>query len=245
MTKERFVAFIDILGFKKLLKTPGAEKLLSILQPCMRSIKMAHAMDLDVTTTTSINGKTVSKKTKVSPKYFALEELQVFSDSIFLFSKSNTNADLIQIVDFSIIIFERLLRAGIPSRGVLTFGECLIDKELNIFLGKALTHAYLTEQNLDIVGLVIDLDGEISAYKKLPVKAKCGKSHEYYIPSPSPDLFFDINKENAMKEFKKLTEESGDLKHRYENSIEIVDTMLTVPHERVTEKFWIKHPLEE
>lgn len=131
----------DFLGFKRLRQALGTDGLYELYQNGLSPL-IKHAA--------ARRGKTIQQGTKplfvpeVGPHSI---EHRVVSDSILLFSSSNTFDDFLKIVDAS----HRLLCSGfaghkVPLRGAIGYGDLILDPQ-SIWIGSAIEDAYIAERN--------------------------------------------------------------------------------------------------
>ncbi len=134
MDENRLFAYLDILGFKDMIKT----------------------RKLSVPT---ILKKFVSNLTlrRMNPDF----DVIYFSDTILFYSKiTGCNGTLHDdIITLSRLFIIEMLRQKIPVRGVITYGEFNVDIEssshIKLFWGQALIDAHEAESTEDIIGLFI------------------------------------------------------------------------------------------
>lgn len=172
---KRFVAFFDILGFKDYV--------------------LRHSIDDVYDRLLSLNeikpGK--SREDDFSPEYGSKLIFTAFSDSIFIFTKDN-NIENFQHFVLSINRMMRMaFRAGIPLKGAIAYGEIVVDLEKNLFCGQPITDAYLLEEDLQYMGIVVhhsveriiqkykeyDLDFSNKIFKEVSTPFKYGKRIHY------------------------------------------------------------------
>jgi hypothetical protein len=95
----------------------------------------------------------------------------IFSDSIILFSLDETSDSCLKLLLYAWRFTQILLGAGVPTRGAITYGEMYINEAQQVFLGKALTAAYLLEKNQKWIGGAID-DSVFKAFPALDREVK-------------------------------------------------------------------------
>jgi hypothetical protein len=132
---EKFLLYIDILGFSELIKSNDNKvaKLYSI-------IDTLHVHQHDTF------------------------ETIVFSDTILVFNKVNpiTNHDneylVMYFCEFVQDLFYRCIELEIHFRAILTHGEFLFEKmkHISAYYGNALIDSYLKEKDIDAMGMFID-----------------------------------------------------------------------------------------
>ncbi len=129
-TDNRFVAFIDILGFKDLV---------------MRNTH-SHIYEL-LSEISKLRNKIDNWINKGEDRYLNAELYTVsFSDSIVIFSKSDS------IEDFDLFtygvkwLFAKAIEKSIPMKGALAHGEISLNKSSQIYFGQPIIDAYLLEE---------------------------------------------------------------------------------------------------
>jgi hypothetical protein len=128
--KESYVAFIDVLGFKKMVFADKTEKLQSFFDIAIEELRSNNDGDNQIDST-------------------------IISDSIVLFSPFTTVGftNLIKAIQN---IQVRFIMEDIWMRGAVSYGDICFFKEKNIVLGKGLINAYLLEQQAKYPRVIID-----------------------------------------------------------------------------------------
>lgn len=171
--KEKFVLYLDIMGFKERVNRVKIKELREQL----------------------LLFKTKNNKLKPLLKGLKdniLIDMAQFSDSIVLVSKDTTIDDLNRISKAATILMQTALQTGFALRGAIAKGNMIFDNENQLFFGKALVDAYLLEEELCYYGVVFheSMEGDIiSALPHKPnlpiediaVPLKKGKSKHYHI----------------------------------------------------------------
>lgn len=127
---NRFVAFIDVAGFKSLCENNHAE-----------AIKLLKKL------------KEIAKK--CNPHFRDEVDFILMSDSILFFSRDDSAESFVcfcQVIGeyFNWAMIHRLMNAG------LAWGEMYVDKEEMIFCGKPLNQAYKLQEQMDYFGIICD-----------------------------------------------------------------------------------------
>jgi hypothetical protein len=137
---ERFVAFIDILGFKNMVDRMEHDELYRKLQ------QLAIFLD-----------EVVRPDLKKMGEQFSGVDVRVtnFSDSIIVFSKSNTPEDFLVITYALKFIFCKAIETEIPLKGAMSYGKCTVNQSRKIYFGKSIIDAYQTEEQVKYLGLVL------------------------------------------------------------------------------------------
>lgn|GEM_PF-1286634 len=133
---ERYLLYLDILGFKDLTEKRKSAEIFSIINKTL--IFLYDVEDL-------------SKKS-VSTLYF--------SDSFILYSEPGIDEDIFRdIYQISRLLHSFLLSKGIPTRGSISFGEFNVQNDSvnkhQVYFGTALNDAYIAKQKDKWVGITI------------------------------------------------------------------------------------------
>ncbi len=182
-TTDRFVAFFDIMGFKDLVLKTQHERifdLLKILSESRANLESKNLTELD-------NGLKLGQT-----KSFT------FSDSIFLFTKTDSSEDAFKILLDCIHIMHKSLEHQIPIKGAISFGKITLDLNNSIYFGQPIIDAFLLQEDLQLYSVIADHSfqkkiqdkniGELDAifsFYKAPLKS--GKAN-HYILKPSLQL---------------------------------------------------------
>jgi len=152
-TANRFVAFFDIMGFKDLVQRNSHDNILKRLETLKNVLKKLENSH-------SENNKTLKK---LMTEKFQTRSI-TFSDSIIIFSKSDTIKDFDKLVLDSYSIIHKALENGIGIKGALSYGEITVDFENYLFFGQPIIDAYLLHDELLLYTAV--LDNNIEAKQK-------------------------------------------------------------------------------
>lgn len=213
---KRFVAFCDILGFKDYVLRHDIndvyERLLTL-----NEIKP---------------GK--SKEDDFSPEYGSKLIFTAFSDSIFLFTKDDSLENLRHLVLSLNRMIRMAFRAGIPLKGAIASGEMVVDLEKSLFCGQPITDAYLLEEDLQYMGIVVhhsvermikkykehDLDFSNKIFKEVSTPFKYGNRIHYNLNFKRglSRVFSTIEKSIKVQRF----ETSGDARKYVDNTLEML-----------------------
>lgn len=141
-TANRFVLFMDILGFKERVARNSHEDVLKVLQLLQK--KIADSL----------------KKRKDSGI-----EINIFSDSIILFSKDETSNSLISLSIIANDIIRTAINYGVPIKGALAKGKITCDQSKQLFFGQALIDAYQLQESTKYYGVLVHHSAEEDAKK--------------------------------------------------------------------------------
>ena len=134
--QEKFVLYLDIMGFKERVSTTPID----VLEKELLSFK--------------------TKSNQLKPLLMAgdtgntLMNMAQFSDSIVLVTQKDTKNDLNRISKAAVILMQIGMKTGFALRGAIAKGEMVFDVENQLFFGKALVDAYLLEEELSYYGIV-------------------------------------------------------------------------------------------
>jgi hypothetical protein len=150
-TCDRFVAFLDIMGFKNRLIREGQERVREMLESLLPTIENIK------------NSKRVlyAKQVKNSDINTTIDDFSsliypvTFSDSIILFSKDESDDSAIEIIVNAAFIMSEALKKEIPMKGAIAFGEMTVDKIHLLYFGTPLIDAYELHKELQIYGVVL------------------------------------------------------------------------------------------
>lgn len=188
-TKQRFVVFLDIMGFKDRVARNTQESLYEELTDFNRDITNI------INSTKGVNPKRSTKQSDSSDITLIKSEeendeilLAQFSDSIVIFSNGNTKENLLAIskVAKQIMISAINRQKPIPLKGALAEGNITCDMVKQLFFGQALIDAYLLEENVQYYGIVVHhsaeqsvIDSASNLFKDNLVPLKSGKIKHY------------------------------------------------------------------
>lgn len=174
-TVKRYVAFIDILGFKSIFDNfNNADELgdqMSVI--LLSSIRSAlSGTNVEVDDDTDLNSISSIK-------------VYQFSDSIVLYTEDDGKKSLSNFITALNLLFAQSMIRGFPLRGALTLGELYVKG--SIVVGEPLINAYKIEYRQEWAGLIIDcnmpeqvlkelLDEQLVAYYNVSMKDIPNKS---------------------------------------------------------------------
>ena len=134
VTRERFVVFLDIMGFKDIVRSnPKHDELKKRLGELNDSIN-----------------KLIKEEEATS-----IIELVQFSDSIILFTKNNTNEQLVKLVSIVCLIMQEAIELKFAMKGAIAKGVLTCDSNKKVYFGQAQIDAYLLEENVWYYGIVV------------------------------------------------------------------------------------------
>lgn len=156
-TEERFVAVLDIMGFKDRVARNTSKKILDEMKRFSNLRNEFHEQtnylyDQNILVTTC------------------------FSDSIFIFSKDKSIVSLEALVYLTIQIFSKAAGDNIPMKGAIAEGELTVDVKEQIYFGQPLIDAHLLQEDeVDYYGVVCHNSVEllIADYRKISSEIDC------------------------------------------------------------------------
>ncbi|MCB2197647.1 MAG: hypothetical protein KQH79_17440 [Bacteroidetes bacterium] len=166
-TGNRFVTFIDIMGFKDLV------------------LRSSHKDIYDLLTEIS-NIRNYIEKTvdKLDDRYEDAEIYSVsFSDSIILFSKNDSPESFDLQVYSTSYLFARAIEKNIPMKGGIAYGKISLNKSSQIYFGQPLIDAYLLEEEMHYYGVACHHSILDYIYKN-ESEIRTKKLHLFECPTP-------------------------------------------------------------
>lgn len=136
VTTNRFVAYLDILGFKDKVMRNTHENIYDELTNIV-SIRNVCSLQEQV----ADNG---------DPSVF----MATFSDSIIIFSSDDTIFSFEYFLSCLRFLFNRTIKRKIPLKGCIAHGKISVDKVDQIYFGQPIIDAYLLEEELNYMGII-------------------------------------------------------------------------------------------
>jgi hypothetical protein len=140
MTNKRFVAFIDILGFKDLVMRSSHKDIYEQLFQISKTKQLIENLSDD--------------------KYFMADKgdsdtyILRFSDSIAIFSKTDDLANFSYFLEVTNYLFSRAINCKIPLKGGIALGIVSLNKTEQIYFGQPIIDAFLIEGEVKYMGIV-------------------------------------------------------------------------------------------
>ena len=158
-TNNRFVSFLDIMGFKDLVSRNSHEyvyKMMAKLSDARRHIEKTL-------TSSDIDKKYIDKDLYTTS----------FSDSIILFSADDTPESLEVILAATVFVISEAMANSIPIKGSIAHGEISVNKNEQIYFGQPIIDAYLLQEEVNYYGSVFhnSIDKYFAAKLKKPEEA--------------------------------------------------------------------------
>lgn len=139
-TDKRFVAFLDLLGFKdKVMRKSHSE----IYEELSKISKIKELIEN--------NSLKQQKKFKDCDVYVVS-----FSDSIVVFSKNDSFENFEYFLIVIRALFSNSIKEKIALKGGMAYGEVSLNKAEQIYFGQPIIDAYLIEEDVNYLGVVAD-----------------------------------------------------------------------------------------
>ena len=229
MVENRIFAYIDILGFKKLVKKKGNDEIHATLKKFIES-----------------------DNAKMNDFF----EMISFSDTILVYAKETgfRTEFFDDITYFAPKLVIEMLQHGIPVRGVITYGELNIDMAENsnhkMFWGQGMIDAYDAESTENIIGIFV-LPEALCGFRSIQELEKCfpSKYHVKYDDRVLINLFQRIAEvgeayslRDAIKDFdpqvldeivayfhlkQMASEKTGKVADKYRNTFKLLDIFIS------------------
>ncbi|MBQ9869207.1 MAG: hypothetical protein IJM32_06065 [Ruminococcus sp.] len=135
---KRAVAYFDILGFKKRIENTPLQKLSSEYEKII----------------TQTDGRFYVKDGKIERQELCYR--YIFSDSIFLIAKNDTNESFIDMISYAWRMMQMFIVSGFNLRGAVTYGELYANIDTKVFVGQSIVDAVILEGKQDWMGAVVD-----------------------------------------------------------------------------------------
>ncbi|MEN6325735.1 MAG: hypothetical protein ABFD18_05970 [Syntrophomonas sp.] len=140
---KRAVAFLDILGFKKMIDRIPLEKIVENYEKLINNSR-GYSNWIGNNTESSIF-------TGADPKDMCKQ-----SDSIILFANDSSEVSFLRLIIYAWRLLQFSIVTGLPIRGAISYGDIYINEDLNVFLGKGLLKAYQIEGKQNWIGVILD-----------------------------------------------------------------------------------------
>jgi len=134
--KLKYLFYLDILGFKNLIKEKSSEDIFNTIDKCLNIFYTWE-------------------------EFNELFSTLYFSDTIIFYQTSEEykQTSFLDIYGIAGLIYSKLLAEGIPVRGAITYGDFTIKQDSkgrnNIYFGQAFIEAFELEKKEDWVGIII------------------------------------------------------------------------------------------
>lgn len=147
MRGEKYVSFLDILGFSDMILDKDLEDIIEKFK-MVTGFMIPYSEFLDDWITAG------NRSRKGSKKCFCFS----FSDTFVLYTKDSSLESLNNIIIATFLLTRNLFAAGFPVRGALTKGEADYIPNTNHLIGKAIINAAKLEKQQEWFGVIISPD---------------------------------------------------------------------------------------
>lgn len=178
-TANRFVVYLDILGFKDFVS------------------RNSHADVYEMMTKLSNTKETINDVLSgdLEEKYRNKNLYTTsFSDSVILFSKDDSTASLDIITGCASFLIAEAMRNSIPMKGAIAHGLISVNKAHQIYFGQPLIDAYLLQEEVKYYGIISH--NSIDKYLK-ENGDKIEKLEEDFMEVPTPLKYGKISHTNV------------------------------------------------
>lgn len=145
---NRAVAFLDILGFSKMIQKFDIATLGEKYEKLMNQVdamRIPNPLGHEKTVFSFLENKD-----ELLCKQF------IFSDSIILIANDDSEESFFKLILHAWRVLQIFISFGMPLRGAISYGDIFINEKINMFLGKSLTNAYELERQQQWIGVIID-----------------------------------------------------------------------------------------
>jgi len=132
---KRFVAFLDIMGFKDFVARNSHEKI---------AVEMLK-VDNHIKEISKSNGLISSDSIIVT----------TFSDSIIIFSKDESIPSYIDFCSVVGKLFCKIIGDSLPVKGGIAYGDITVNQSRQIYFGQPIIDAYLLEEEVNYYGIAV------------------------------------------------------------------------------------------
>lgn len=161
--ENRYVLFMDILGFSNLIHNNDSEKIKQIYENVfIGNYSWAFSTAASKFHITHVSVPTFKGESEVVDLTQNKLELHIMSDSIIVWTLDDSIESLKDLCKFASSYLAVNLLQGLPLRGGLSKGEIInVDKKVNniaqtCIVGKGVVNAYHAEQKQNWMGITID-----------------------------------------------------------------------------------------
>lgn len=145
ITADRFVGFIDIMGFKDIVARTNHQAVYEMMKKVSKTLELNRQYH-------SVN----YTKDGIDVNVY----MTMYSDSIMVYSRDNSETSLDNFIGCMSALSEDLFEDEIPHKGAIAYGTITLDFKNSIFFGQPLIDAYLLQDELKFYGLVVHSSAE-------------------------------------------------------------------------------------
>ncbi|MES3008847.1 MAG: hypothetical protein V4751_13860 [Pseudomonadota bacterium] len=226
VTKKRFIAYFDIMGFKDFIYRNSHRKVSKIMDEIAKVVSDIKDYESEILKTPIEERNQKGLKGKVVLPV-------IFSDSIIFISESDTRYDLHKILLVSSFFLGNSIGRSIPVKGAISHGLFTADFEKSKFFGQPLIDAFLLAEEAQFYGVIVHNTVEARFNKRgTPMHGDLIKRGLVPMKSGKVTHYFSLwegvlgEKYGSKDAMKKLIEKfystsSGNVRRYVDNSIEI------------------------
>lgn len=148
-TCKRFVAFLDIMGFKDMVFRNNHQEVYELLksfQPTIGEIE-EHARQI-------LSGK-LALNIEGTSRHRSIIRPILFSDSIILISNDDSLLSAFYLLNRARWLLYQAIVKGIPLKGAIAYGEQTADFDKSLHFGRPLIDAFELQNDLLLYGVIL------------------------------------------------------------------------------------------
>jgi hypothetical protein len=192
ITDNRYVAYIDIMGFKDLVARSKHEDIYGMMKKIAISKKINSSVNWG-----HVNSNLISTT--------------MYSDSIMLYSKDGSYESLYSLICATSSLISDLFMEGIPHKGSLAYGIMTLDSKQSIFFGQPLIDSFLLQEELYFYGIVVHatVEEKINSFKESKKKFVFVKDYSCYFKNGNSKnlVVYPMLADSAVRTLKDSKEE--------------------------------------
>ena len=229
-TKDRYVAFFDIMGFKDSFNRGSHEEVAQQMKSFADAVNSAHER---------------TKKSETAALLGGILHLQdrvvhhaIISDCVILYTENVSKLSLHSIINAISWLLTDCIEKNIPIKGALAKGKFTASKEESLYFGRPLIDAYELAEQLHYYGAVFHHSAENDArelsgivdnmvyVRRVPFKR--GKiAHAMITPLPLKQLVAIVSLDRYMAPLRRFyLTVSGDTRKYVDNTIDLYADIL-------------------
>lgn len=160
MAEKKFIAFLDILGFKDLVLNNSHLRLVDLYE---KIFSLGIQISLAGGKINIVDQK--GKKTAIPALEKSMVNSLIISDSVLLWTDDSSMKSFVDLIIVVRYLLHRSILSGFPLRGAIVEGELsILRKEFSLktsntqltFIGKGLVDAYMLENKQEWAGCIVD-----------------------------------------------------------------------------------------
>ena len=136
---NRYVAFLDILGFERLVYNNDFQIMVSVMENLKSALDHANQIPIPVGVSWRTNDKLIGSS--------------MFSDSILLYTDDDEPYSFCRLIHVTKFLIYNTFSSGIALRGAIANGEMLAKEDM--YMGKPLIEAYKLEEEQEWCGAYV------------------------------------------------------------------------------------------